>query len=93
MSLPPEGPPGLEVARGRGDGGLHALIPAVSSLTLSGVPLAHMTAVARMSEGSREPLVVGVREEGQGGKDRHPNEKGRGAAVADTVALVEQTGR
>ena len=45
-----------------------------------------------MSEGSREPPLVGVREEGQGGKDRNPNEKG-GGAVADTVALVERTGR
>ena len=46
-----------------------------------------------MPEGSREPPVVGVREEGQGGKDRSPSEKGGGAAVVDTVALVERTGR
>ena len=36
---------------------------------------------------------MGVREEGQGGKDRSPNEKGGGAAVVDTVALAERTGR
>ena len=47
-SLPPEELPGLEVVRGRGDGGLlSGLTPAVSSLTLSGVPLAHVTADVR----------------------------------------------
>ena len=84
------------MVRGNGNSGLlSGLTPAVSSLTLSGVPLAHVTAVARMSEGSREPPVVGTREEGPGRKDRSPNEKGGGAAVAvvDTVALGERTGR
>ena len=48
VSLPPEELPGLEVVRGRGDGGLlSGLTPAVSSLTLSGVPLAHVTADVR----------------------------------------------
>ena len=69
VSLPPEEPPGLEVARGNGNGGLlSGLTPGVSSLTLSGVQIAQTPVVARMSEGSREPPVVGNREEGQGGK-------------------------
>ena len=94
VSLPPEQPPGLEVVQGKGKGGLlSGLTPAVGSLTLSGVPLVHVPAVARMSEGSRERPLVGAREEGQGGDFRNPNEKGGGAAVVDTVALVERTGR
>ena len=48
---------------------LSGLTPGVNSLTLSGVPIGQQTpVVARMSEGFREPPVVGNREEGQGGK-------------------------
>ena len=40
VSLPPEEPPGLEVVRGNGNGGLlSGLTPGVNSLTLSGVPI------------------------------------------------------
>ena len=50
--------------------------------------------VARMSEGSHEPPVVGNREEGQGGKHQSSTEVGAGAAaVVETVALLERPGR
>ena len=92
MSLPPEEPPGLEVARGKGNGGLlSGLTPGVNSLTLSGVPMTQTPVVARMSEGFREPPVVGNREEGQGGKHQSSTEVGGGAAaVVETVALLER---
>jgi len=95
VSLPPEEPPGLEVVRGKGNGGLlSGLTPGVSSLTFSGVPMAQTPVVARMPEGSREPPVVGNREEGQGGKHQSSTEVGGGAgAVVETVALLERPGR
>ena len=50
--------------------------------------------VARMSEGFREPPVVGNREEGQGGKHQSSTEVGGGAAiVVETIALLEGPGR
>ena len=95
VSLPPEEPPGLEVVRGNGSGGLlSGLTPGVNSLTLSGVPMTQTPVVARMSEGFREPPVVGNREEGQGGKHQSSTEVGGGAAaVVETVALLERPGR
>ena len=95
VSLPTEEPPGLEVVRGKGNGGLlSGLTPGVSNLTLSGVPMAQTPVVARMSEGFREPPVVGNREEGQGGKHQSSTEVGGGAAaVVETVALLERPGR
>ena len=95
VSLPPEEPPGLEVVRGKGNGGLlSGLTPGVNSLTLSGVPMTQTPVVARMSEGFREPPVVGNREEGQGGKHQSSTEVGGGAAaVVETVALLERPGR
>ena len=94
-SLPPEEPPGLVVVRGKGNGDLlSGLTPGVNSLTLSGVPIAQTPVVARMSEGSREPPVVGNREERQGGKHQSSTEVGGGAAaVVETVALLERPGR
>ena len=83
VSLPPEEPPGLEVARGNGNGGLlSGLTPGVSSLTLSGVQMAPTPVVARMSEGSREPPVVGNRDEGQGGKHQSLTEVGGGSSCS-----------
>ena len=95
VSLPPEEPPGLEVVRGNGNGGLlSGLTPGVSSLTLSGVPMTQTPVYARMSEGFREPPVVGNREEGQGGKHQSSTEVGGGAAAGvETVALLERPGR
>ena len=94
VSLPPEEPPGLEVVRGNGNGGLlSGLTPGVNSLTLSGVPMTQTPVVARMSEGFREPPVVGNREEGQSGKHQSSTEVGGGAAaVVGTVALLERPG-
>ena len=75
VSLPPEEPPGLEVVRGKGNGGLlSGLTPGVNSLTLSGVPMTQPPVVARMSEGFRGPPVVGTREEGQGGEHQGSTE-------------------
>ena len=95
VSLPPEEPPGLEVVRGNGSGGLlSGLTPGVNSLTLSGVPMTQTPVVARMSEGFHEPPVVGNREEGQGGKHQSSTEvSGGAAAVVETVALLERPGR
>ena len=95
VSLPPEEPPGLVVVRGKGNGDLlSGLTPGVNSLTLSGVPIAQTPVVARMSEGSREPPVVGNREERQGGKHQSSTEVGGGAAaVVETIALLERPGR
>ena len=95
VSLPPEEPPGLVVVRGKGNGDLlSGLTPGVNSLTLSGVPIAQTPGVARMSEGSREPPVVGNREERQGGKHQSSTEVGGGAAaVVETIALLERPGR
>ena len=95
VSLPPEKPPGLEVVRGKGNGGLlSGLTPGVNSLTPSGVPMIQTPVVARMSEGFRGTPVVGNREEGQGGKHQSSTEVGGGAAtVVETVALLERPGR
>ena len=95
VSLPPEEPPGLVVVRGKGNGDLlSGLTPGVNSLTVSGVPIAQTPVVARMSEGSREPPVVGNREERQGGKHQSSTEVGGGAAaVVETIALLERPGR
>ena len=95
VSLPPEEPPRLVVARGKGNGDLlSGLTPGVNSLTVSGVPIAQTPVVARMSEGSREPPVVGNREERQGGKHQSSTEVGGGAAaVVETIALLERQGR
>ena len=95
VSLPPEEPPGLEVVRGKGNGGLlSGLTPGVNSLTLSGVPMTQTPVVARMSEGFCEPPVVGNREEGRGGNHQSSTEVGGGAAaVVGTVALLERPGR
>ena len=95
VSLPPEEPPGLVVVRGKGNGDLlSGLTPGVNSLTLSGVPIAQTPGVARMSERSREPPVVGNREERQGGKHQSSTEVGGGAAaVVETIALLERPGR
>ena len=88
VSLPPKEPPGLEVVRGKGNGGL------LSGLTLSGVQMAPTPVVARMSEGSREPPAVGNREEGQCVKHQSSTEVGGGAAaVVETVGLLERPGR
>ena len=83
------------MVRGKGNGGLlSGLTPGVNSLTLSGVPMTQTPVVARMSEGFREPPVVGNREEGQGGKHQSSTEVGGGAAaVVGTVALLERPGR
>ena len=95
VSLPPEEPPGLVVVRGKGNGDLlSGFTPGVNSLTLSGVPIAQTPVAARMSEGSREPPVVGNREERQGGKHQSSTEVGGGAAaVVETIALLERPGR
>ena len=46
-----------------------------------------------MSEGSREPPVVGNREEKQGGKHQSSTEVGGGAAaVVETIAFLERPG-
>ena len=95
VSLPPEEPPGLVVVRGKVNGDLlSGLTPGVNSLTLSGVPIEQTPVVARMSEGSREPPVVGNREERQGGKHQSSTEVGGGAAaVVETIAPLERPGR
>ena len=97
MSLPPEEPLGLVVVRGKGKGNLlPGLIPGVNSLIFSGVVIAQTPVVTRMSEGSREPPVVGNRKERQGGKHQSSIEVGGGAgaaAVIEIIALLERLGR
>ena len=66
----------------------------MNSLTLSEVRIAQTPVVTRISEGSREPPVVGNREERQGGKHQSSTEVGGGAAaVVETIALLERPGR
>ena len=93
VSLPPEQLPRLEV-QGRGEGGLLSwLMPGVSSLTLSGVPMGNAPTLARMPESARNPPTVENRTDGHGGGCQHQNATGGGTAATETtIALLERPG-